>query len=197
MKVKFWSDLHLDHPRAYTFRPWFSSMKEHDEWIADTLAEAIGPRTIIKLIGDVTVGRKGLETLKKILSDSKTQSLLIMGNHDAERQGIKMRDLVDVYDDIQAIAKQGKGFWLSHAPIHESELRGKKNIHGHIHQDVIRDPRYINVCVDYAKKPVPMEDIVSGYYSTHDKFITSDGKVHPLLKAPATEMNPFTPFIEC
>ena len=90
MRVKFWADLHLDHPKAYTFRPWFKSMEEHDEWIADTLAEAIGPRTIIKILGDASVGRKGLETLQKIFSDAKCQRLLVMGNHDAERQGIKM-----------------------------------------------------------------------------------------------------------
>lgn len=198
MKVKFWSDLHLDHPKAYTFRPWFKSMEEHDEYMADTLAEAIGPRTIIKLLGDISVGRKGLETLKKIFSDAKCQRLLIMGNHDAERQGIKMRDLVDVYTDIQALTKQGRGFWLSHAPIHESELRGKKNIHGHIHQDVIRDPRYINVCVDYAKAPVPFEDIVSGYYTSHDKYVDPlTGKVKKISEAPPTPMSPDVYFIQC
>ncbi|WYX90423.1 hypothetical protein PTQ24_000148 [Salmonella phage KKP_3822] len=40
-----------------------------------------------------------------------------MGNHDAERQGIRIRDLIDIYDDIQALDKQsggGKKFWLSH-----------------------------------------------------------------------------------
>ena len=31
------------------------------------------------------------------------------------------------------------------APIHESELRGKINVHAHIHDAVIEDNRYVNV----------------------------------------------------
>lgn len=200
MKTKFWADLHLDHPNAYKFRPWFKSMKEHDEYMADTLAEAVGPRTVIKLLGDVTVGRKGLETIKKIFSDKQCKSLLVMGNHDAERHGIKARDLIEVYDDIQSLYSQGKGknaFWLSHAPIHDSELRGKRNIHGHLHQAVIRDERYINVSIDFAKKPVSFEDIVRGEYTTHDKWVNGlTGKVEKLLKAPADEMSPFSYYIK-
>ena len=50
MKVKFWSDLHLDHPGALRFRPWFKNMKEHDEYILDTLSKHIGKRTKLILL---------------------------------------------------------------------------------------------------------------------------------------------------
>ncbi|ASZ77895.1 phosphoesterase [Salmonella phage SH9] len=58
MKVKFWSDLHLDHPGILRFRPWFKNMKEHDEYILDTLSKHIGKRTKLVLLGDSAVGAR-------------------------------------------------------------------------------------------------------------------------------------------
>ncbi|ANH50939.1 hypothetical protein [Salmonella phage 118970_sal2] len=172
MKVKFWSDLHLDHPGTLRFRPWFKNMKEHDEYILDTLSKHIGKRTKLVLLGDIAVGREGLAKLKSVIHNVPNQ--LIMGNHDAERQGLRIKDLVDVYDDIQALGKQtggGKKFWLSHCPLHEAELRGKLNIHGHVHTNSVRDPRYINVSFEMSKTPIPLEDIVSGKFTSYDKVV--------------------------
>ena len=172
MKVKFWSDLHLDHPGTLRFRPWFKNMKEHDEYILDTLSQHIGKRTKLILVGDIAVGRSGLEKLKSVIHNVPNQ--LILGNHDAERQGIRMKDLVEVYDDIQALSKQtggGKSFWLSHCPPHPEELRGKQSIHGHVHTNSVRDPRYINVSFEMSKVPIPLEDIVSGKFTSYDKVV--------------------------
>ncbi len=69
---------------------------------------------------------------------------------------------------MQSLVKY-KNFWLSHAPVHPGELSGKKNLHGHTHFELMGDPRYINVCVEYAKSPVRLEDIMSGKYTSHDK----------------------------
>lgn len=47
-----------------------------------------------------------------------------------------------------------KKSWLSHAPIHPAELRGKINIHGHVHDATITDEnglpdlRYFNVSLE-------------------------------------------------
>ena len=175
MKVKFWSDLHLDHPGALRFRPWFKDMKEHDEYILDTLSKSVGKSTKIILLGDIAIGRSGLAKLKSVIHN--VPSLLIMGNHDCERQGIRIKDLLDVYDDVQALAKQkgnGKGYWLSHCPLHPDELRGKLNLHGHVHAKSVRDERYINVSLEYAPEPVSLEDITSGKYTTHDKEFDPD-----------------------
>lgn len=172
MKVKFWSDLHLDHPGALRFRPWFKNMKEHDEYILDTLSKYIGKRTKLILLGDIAVGREGLAKLKSVIHNVPNQ--LIMGNHDAERQGLSIRDLAEVYDDIQALGKQtggGKKFWLSHCPLHPNELRGKLNIHGHVHTTSLRDPRYINVSFEMSKTPIPLEDIVSGKFTSYDRVV--------------------------
>jgi calcineurin-like phosphoesterase family protein len=50
-----------------------------------------------------------------------------------------------------------KEFILTHCPIHPSQLeyRYKYNIHGHVHENSINDPRYINVSaevIDYTPK---------------------------------------------
>jgi calcineurin-like phosphoesterase family protein len=54
------------------------------------------------------------------------------------------------------------GFWLSHCPIHPNEMRKKThNIHGHIHIEVIDDPRYICVsCEQVNYTPVLLDELI-------------------------------------
>jgi calcineurin-like phosphoesterase family protein len=53
-----------------------------------------------------------------------------------------------------------KGFWLSHAPIHPEELRGKPNIHGHVHTNTLNDSRYFNASLEnIGYKPVSIEEV--------------------------------------
>jgi hypothetical protein len=58
-----------------------------------------------------------------------------------------MKELVNVYDEVHALLKY-KEFWLSHAPLSEVELRGKRNIHGHVHANSLPDIKYLNTSVD-------------------------------------------------
>ena len=50
----------------------------------------------------------------------------------------------------------------SHIPIHPLELhRFKLNVHGHMHQNVLDDPRYLNVCMERTNfTPVDFEYIL-------------------------------------
>ena len=53
-----------------------------------------------------------------------------------------------------------KEFWLSHCPIHPNELRGKVNIHGHVHNKTIIDCNYFNTsCENVDFKPISLENI--------------------------------------
>jgi calcineurin-like phosphoesterase family protein len=64
-------------------------------------------------------------------------------------------------DSVQSLVKY-KGFWLTHAPIHPDELRGKMNVHGHVHTKTLADNRYFNVsCENVGYKPVCFDDIKS------------------------------------
>lgn len=70
---------------------------------------------------------------------------------------ISMKTIVQYYDKVYSLLKY-KGMWLSHAPIHPDELRGKPNVHGHCHYHEIDDPRYLNVCVEHTEMmPVNIE----------------------------------------
>lgn len=56
-----------------------------------------------------------------------------------EKQGnIRIALREGLVDDVHALWSY-KGFWISHAPIHPEELRGKKNIHAHTHNYKIKD----------------------------------------------------------
>ena len=80
---------------------------------------------------------------------------LILGNHDLDRPHRGMLQLMRVFGDRIYSLHKYKGFWLSHAPIHPSELRGKRNIHGHVHSNTLDDNRYYNACLentDYKPK---------------------------------------------
>lgn len=52
-------------------------------------------------------------------------------------------------------------FIFTHIPIHtESIKRYRGNIHGHLHMNMIDDPRYLNICVEHWDyTPQPLETI--------------------------------------
>jgi calcineurin-like phosphoesterase family protein len=144
------SDLHLGHKNICKYRDEFNSDKSHDSFIKRGLEAIDGKKSMIFFLGDIALDYESLEFISRL----KARKVLICGNHDLDRQVNKMSDLVEVYDDIYGVYKY-KGFWLSHAPIHPNELRGKKNIHGHTHRYLMLnekgwiDKNYINVCMDY------------------------------------------------
>ena len=116
------------------------------------------------LLGDTAFTQEGFDALREI-NGSKT---LIRGNHDDK---FSTEQWLEIFDSVEGIVKY-KGFWLTHAPIHPLELRGKRNIHGHVHQHSIRntytnelDPNYINVtCEALDETPISLTQIKDGTY---------------------------------
>lgn len=142
-KVYFISDLHLGHKKILQFSSEWregSTVDEHDEWIINQWNSVVKKHDVVWLLGDVAFTRQGLEKCLRLNGVKK----LVMGNHDQftttayELNGFRVMGGIVKY----------KGFWLSHAPVHPAELRGCKNIHGHVHSESIDDDRYINVCVE-------------------------------------------------
>lgn len=164
MNTVCWADLHIDHPKALKPRG-FDNLKEYQELVMDTWNQVVTPRTTIILVGDIALFRDGLLLIKKLPG----RKILVPGNHDLERAN-DMRDVLEVYDDVQVAWKHKRGIWFDHIPMHPSQLRGKRQVHGHTHEDIIKDERYINVCWDHLKDgPVDLEKIVSGEYRTYRK----------------------------
>lgn len=175
-QVLFMGDMHLGHRGIHNkFRTEFSSDDEHNYTLYNNLKSVMTKRTKTFFMGDVAFDDKWLQRIK----DLPGSKVLILGNHDTDKFGYHIRDLVNVYDDIYSLLKY-KDFWLSHAPIHPDELRGKVNIHGHVHDQSILvgctdelynwddpahqqdDPRYINVCPEkWLWYPVSLQTVQS------------------------------------
>ena len=162
--VYFISDIHLGHKKILDFSPsrGGSCVDEHDEWIVDSWNSVVTKRDVVYLLGDIAFSREGLSKCADLNGVKK----LILGNHD-----LFAIDEYTKYFKILPSLYKYKEFWLSHAPIHPHELRGKKNIHGHVHSSSITkpairpfepslNPRYINVCVEPLNgKPISIDKI--------------------------------------
>jgi len=163
--VYFISDLHLGHKNILNFAPklrFGSTVDEHDDILIERIGSvANSKRDVLYILGDVAMEVSKLELLNKI----PAKKILYRGNHDLFDDGVYRK----YFDKIMGIGCY-KGHWISHAPIHPFELRGRKNIHGHVHgnsitgicldDDAKLDPDYINVCVENtAGYPVNFNDI--------------------------------------
>lgn len=101
--------------------------------------QKLNRRTIVFFLGDTAFND---DSLIGILGGLPGRKILISGNHE---DMTSMEAKNTVFESIHGMLKY-KEFWLTHAPIHPQELRGKTNIHGHVHKDTIDDPRYFNTC---------------------------------------------------
>ena len=160
--VYFSSDWHIGHKNIHKFRHpdkgfpiGFANEQEHREWLFDWVRTNIRKRDVLYLLGDIAFDQEALEAVHKL----PARKILVKGNHCT-----KSKDQYKVFDSILGLSKY-KGFWLSHAPIHPTELRGRKNLHGHTHSVVLDDPNYFNCCVENLMKEfgspcVKFDDIV-------------------------------------
>lgn len=152
------SDTHFFHLNIAKKRG-FETVEEMNDLIIKNWNSAINKNDKVFVLGDCTMEKKEHYNIFGKLNGNKT---FILGNH-CKEQG--PNDLIK-YGKVAGMLKY-RGFWLTHCPIHPMELRGLKNIHGHIHWNEVKryglfkDKRYINVCVDVTDyKPVLFEDLI-------------------------------------
>lgn len=141
--VRFIGDLHLGHENIAKFsgpqRGGITNADEHDAWIVERWNSVCMKNDVIWILGDVCMNKEKLPLLKKM----KGNKHLILGNHDE----FALEVYKPYFNKIHGFLRY-KGMWLSHAPIHPDELRGKINIHGHVHNHPIDDRRYLCVSVE-------------------------------------------------
>ena len=140
--VWFTSDLHLGHKNIANFRRQFENEEHHREVIKQNYHKRVTKRDKVFFLGDIAFSQ---ETLKDVSSWVAERKVLIVGNHCTDK--IPMSELAKHFDEVYSLLKY-KEFWLSHAPIHSYELRGKINLHGHVHFNTIQDGRYFNCCLE-------------------------------------------------
>lgn len=145
MSVYFMSDLHLGHKNIAKFRE-LNSSEENDEMILDRLSGILTKRDKIYLVGDNAFTVAAFDKLMSVIPKGCVVDYVI-GNHDFEKD-LTANYVASKVHSLSGITKY-KHYWISHAPIHSSELRGKLNIHGHTHHKLMGDG-YINVCVEHT-----------------------------------------------
>ena len=164
-KVFLIADLHLGHANVIGFagkhRPW-KNVYEHDEALKNNWLCSVTKRDVVYVLGDVAFSEKDL----KDFGAWPGRKILVRGNHDRLSEKSYRR----IFEKIYGIFPY-KGFWITHCPIHPQELRGRINIHGHIHANILKpniwgdDKNYVNVCVEACQgRPVPFTDIRAGLY---------------------------------
>lgn len=157
------SDLHLGHNKILKFSPLrlgnkVDSVEEHDTLLEVRWAATVRPGDIVYVLGDVAFKAESLERFK----NWPGKKILVRGNHDNKSEELYR----SIFHKILGLAVMD-GAWFSHAPVHPTELRGRPNIHGHVHQNIIRDhyhqpdKRYRPVCVEQNQGwPEPYERVL-------------------------------------
>jgi len=139
----FASDFHLDHKNIGKYRLEVRDAQDNEERIEKVWKTTITKRDLVYCLGDMCFSEASLDRFKTWPG----RKILICGNHD--RDHLSMQQLVDSFDEVYSLLKY-KEFWLSHPPIHSDELRGRYNLHGHLHYHTVKDWRYYNCCVEHG-----------------------------------------------
>lgn len=165
MAEKFFiSDTHFFHANILKFvgndgnviRP-FNDVTEMNEYMIQKWNNVVGVNDKVYHLGDVTF--KYDKSFNELMSRLKGQKRLILGNHDK----IKGTELLRWFEKVELWKGFKEGdFTITHIPLRLESLRdGNFNVHGHIHQNKMDDPHYINVCVEQRNyTPVHYDEII-------------------------------------
>ena len=167
--VFFIGDLHFGHSNIHKFRQQFPSEPVHRQFLMDTWSETVTKRDVVYVMGDAAFTISGLDSIAKLSG----RKILIRGNHDL----LPTEAYLGVFQEVYGLLAY-KGMWLSHAPIHSSELYGRTNVHGHCHRGgpttvhVSNDTHrgvhmggkatYFNTCAEHLPtpyKPIEMSEM--------------------------------------
>ncbi len=176
--VWFISDTHISHKNIGNFRKEVGSEQGNRDYIKLWWDRLVTKRDLVWVLGDSAFDEEGIDWLAEL----KGEKRLVRGNH----CDLPTTSYLRAFSEIYGLVKY-KGMWLSHAPIHPSELRGKVNCHGHVHYYNIKelvvagdghtvvesrfdDKRYLNCCVENFSRelgrPLASLDEVRNYFKT-------------------------------
>jgi calcineurin-like phosphoesterase family protein len=117
----------------------------------------VKPGHIFYDLGDVTFRPKDFG---RIASRLNGDMRLLVGNHDDPKNYELTRWFRKI--GIWRLFKE-QNIIFSHIPLREDQFRYKVQFcgHGHIHQNLIDDPRYINLCVEHNPRPLHMDELIA------------------------------------
>jgi calcineurin-like phosphoesterase family protein len=160
-RVMMISDTHFGHKAIAKYRKEFGSMEEHDTFLLDSILSSTTKRDVLWILGDVCFDTNVFNSHFLKIVKHVNRVKIIAGNHDFERSGTpSVQDYLNAGVEVYGMVKY-KYAWLTHSPMHEVELRGKINIHGHVHYNTVNDSRYVNVCCEAVNyKPINYQQIL-------------------------------------
>lgn len=165
------SDTHFMHSRILSFtgaddnliRPGFRDAEDMDELMIQRWNAVVKKGDTIWHLGDVYFTGDKTREISGILSRLNGNKHLLLGNHDNPRD----TNLTKYFQKIQTYKKfkiKDQTILFSHIPVHPFELETYKAtycVHGHIHEKLINDERYRNVCVEKtAYTPICFDELV-------------------------------------
>lgn len=161
MAEKFFiSDTHFGHDKILDFeakaRP-FDGIAEHDEALIENWNSVVGKRDVVTHLGDVAF--KPAATLHRVMPRLNGIKKLVLGNHDTSALENYTQYFTKVYSSYVI---KDLGMIFTHIPVHPSQLeqRFKYNVHGHLHSNIISDPRYLNIsCEHVGLTPISLDEI--------------------------------------
>ncbi len=150
--IHLFSDPHFGHNNM-AIKRGFSSSKEMEEHIVKSWNKVISKRDVVWILGDITMEKDNYLILNELNGIKK----IVLGNHDMPQH---VPSLLKHVNYVCGMFKL-KNYILTHCPIHESEIkRFTKNIHGHTHDIILPDSRYINVCAEVINyTPIRLDSI--------------------------------------
>lgn len=94
-KLFFTADWHLSHKAVTRFRPQFTSVEEHNEFVLDRCKTVVSKRDVIIFVGDIAFSK---ESLAKVNEIECLRKILVLGNHCTDYNHIT--SLASVFDHI-------------------------------------------------------------------------------------------------
>lgn len=164
MNTFFTSDQHFDHSAILKFsdehgrpkRP-FAHVDEMNEKMIEAWNSVVRDEDEIWHLGDFSNRSQATKIANHMRRLRGKRKGLMLGNHDHPDKLIMHFEKIRLWTMFR-----GEDFIITHIPLREQQFRHKVKlcVHGHMHDRIIDDPRYKNVCVepcDYL--PVSMDVI--------------------------------------
>ncbi|MEN3142342.1 hypothetical protein ABDF71_10030 [Ochrobactrum sp. WV_118_8] len=135
----YMADTHFGHEAIIGLcnRP-FNSIREMDDYMVDAWNSAVRPTDIIYHLGDFCFGSAAYA--KHIFRRLNGRKILILGNHDVDRNGNALQHLLDLSWDQEpthalVTSDSGERIFLSHYAhrVWPSSNRGSVHFYGHSH----------------------------------------------------------------
>lgn len=157
--VRFISDPHFFH-RNMAIKRGFKDEHQMNEHIVAQWNKVVKKGDTTWILGDITMEKNQYE----ILSRLNGMKRVVLGNHDSGNHAKHMLPFVlSIHGMAKFKDKVYGAVWLTHCPVHPGELefRCAFNIHGHVHENSVKDKRYINVCMEVQNyTPKTIEELI-------------------------------------